>query len=266
MFNLTSLNKKEFSEYGATILKNFFSLKEIQKVEEAIDLVSKNPSPMIDIFEKDVDGNILFFNDFNNWRRIPLLKEICLDEKIGNTFKELTGSKNSFFFHDHIICKRAGATKKTPWHLDKTYFMLDGSFTASFWIPTISLSSSQSLSFAKGSHKDKRMLMPKSFNTDEHLEVDEIFTPFKEEDIEKDYQIVNWDMKKGDALVFTFYTIHSAPSCVLAEDRKALSLRVVGDDTTFDSRVKNPAPPFTQMGYKANHGDLIRESWFPRYD
>ena len=71
--------------------------------------------------------------------------------------------------------------------------------------------------------------------------------------------------EKRRCTCFTFYTIHSAPSCVLAEDRKALSLRVVGDDTTFDSRVKNPAPPFTQMGYKANHGDLIKESWFPRY-
>ena len=143
--------------------------------------------------------------------------------------------------------------------------MLDSLYTASFWIPTIDLTKDQSLSFAKGSHAERKLLMPKGFKSNNPLETDKIFLPFKEEDIEENYEIVNWDMKRGDVLVFTFYTVHSAPSCVLDKDRKALSLRLVGHDATFDSRVKNPAPPFTQMGYKAQHGDPIKPAWFPKY-
>ena len=107
--------------------------------------------------------------------------------------------------------------------------------------------------------------MPKGFNSNKHLESDDVFLPFEESEIDSNFEVINWNLKRGDVLAFTFYTIHSAPSCILENDRNALSLRLVGDNTKFDDRVKNPAPPFTQMGYKAKHGDLIKESWFPKY-
>ncbi len=263
--NLTKKNMKEFRDFGATKLESFFDENEISELEKAIHDVSINPSPMIDIFERNEKGDILFFNDFNNWRRIKSLKEFCFKSKIGQAFKFLTGSKEAYFFHDHIICKKAGATKRTPWHLDKTYFMLDGLFNASFWIPTVDLTSEQSLHFAKKSHLERKLLMPKGFNSNKHLESDEVFLPFEESEIDSNFEVINWNLKRGDVLAFTFYTIHSAPSCILENDRNALSLRLVGDNTKFDDRVKNPAPPFTQMGYKAKHGDLIKESWFPKY-
>ena len=262
---ISKKNINEFKEFGATKLENFLSEEEIVEIENAILDVSMSPSPMVDIFERDREGNTIFFNDFNNWRRVESLKEICLRPKLGSAFKELTGSSEAYFFHDHVICKKAGASMRTPWHLDKSYYMLDGLHTASFWMPTVDLSSIQSLSFAKGSHAERKLLMPKGFKSNNSLESDNVFLPFDESEIDRNYEVINWDMKKGDVLVFSFYTIHSAPSCVLDHDRKALSLRLVGDDTTFDERVKNPAPPFTQMGYKGSHGDPIRESWFPKY-
>ncbi len=262
---ISKINIEEFQQFGATKLSGFLSDLEITEIESSIDDVAEKPSPMVDIFEKDSSGKTIFFNDFNNWRRIESLKKICFNPKFGNAFKLLSGSLEAYFFHDHVICKRAGAAQRTPWHIDKTYFMLDSLYTASFWIPTIDLTKDQSLSFAKGSHAERKLLMPKGFKSNNPLETDKIFLPFKEEDIEENYEIVNWDMKRGDVLVFTFYTVHSAPSCVLDKDRKALSLRLVGHDATFDSRVKNPAPPFTQMGYKAQHGDPIKPAWFPKY-
>ena len=263
---ISEKNIQEFSDYGATKIEGFYSDDEIESIDLAIREVSKSPSPMVDIFEKDQKGNAIFFNDFNNWRRFNSLKKICFEPKLGRLFKDLTGSSEAYFFHDHIICKKAGATKKTPWHLDKSYFMLDGQYSASFWIPTVDLNSSQSLSFAKGSHKERKLLMPKGFKTNKPLESDIDFLPFDETEIDKNYEIINWDIKKGDVLAFTFYTIHSAPSADYTFDRKALSLRLVGEGTVFDGRVKNPAPPFTQMGYKSSHGDPIKETWFPRYE
>ena len=265
MSNIAEDNIREFQQFGATKLSAFFDNQEMDEIESSIEDVSRNPSPMVDIFEEDSDGNIIFFNDFNNWRRIKSLKAICLNPKFGNAFKTLSGSKDAYFYHDHIICKKAGASKRTPWHIDKTYFMLDSLYTASFWIPTIDLKRDQSLSFAKSSHLERKLLMPKGFKSNNPLETDEIFLPFEETDIDNNFEILNWDMKRGDVLVFTFYTIHSAPGCILKEDRNALSLRLVGDQATFDARVKNPAPPFTQMGYKSSHGDPIKTAWFPKY-
>jgi len=263
---VTEKNITEYRDTGATILRGFWLDSEVDAIESAIADVAMNPSPMVDIFEKDDQGNTVFFNDFNNWRRIASIKEIALNEKMGRTFCKLTGSSEAFFFHDHVICKKAGAAKRTPWHLDKSYFMVDSRFTASFWMPNIALTADQSLSFAKGSHLERKLLMPKGFKDQKALESDEAFLPFDESEVETNYEVVNWSMSRGDVAVFDFYTIHSAPSCILPYDRKALSLRLIGDNSTFDGRVKNPAPPFTQMGYKGEHGDPIRDAWFPKYN
>ncbi|MFL2693705.1 MAG: phytanoyl-CoA dioxygenase family protein [Gammaproteobacteria bacterium] len=262
---VTSNNINEFRTIGATVLSNFWSDSEVGAIDNAIDEVALNPSPMIDIFEKDDDDNTLFFNDFNNWRRIPALKEICLNSRISDAFCLLTGSSEAYFFHDHIISKKAGTSKRTPWHIDKSYFMLDSKYTASFWMPTVKLTAEQSLSFAKGSHLERKLLMPKGFKLNNSLESQDNFLPFTESDVETNFEVISWNMNRGDVLVFDFYVIHSAPSTLLAFDRKALSLRLVGDNSTFDGRVKNPAPPFTQMGYRSDHGDPIKEAWFPKY-
>lgn len=262
---VTSENITEFQDIGVTILRGFWDDLEVDAIENAVSDVAMNPSPMVDIFERDDEGNTLFFNDFNNWRRISSIKAISFKKKIGDAFCKLTGSSEAFFFHDHVICKKAGVAKRTPWHLDKSYFMVDSRFTASFWMPNIALTADQSLSFAKGSHLERKLLMPKGFKDQKALELDEAFLPFDESEVETNYEVVNWSMSRGDVAVFDFYTIHSAPSCILPYDRKALSLRLIGDNATFDGRVKNPAPPFTQMGYKGEHGDPIREAWFPKY-
>ena len=259
-------NVEEFRSVGATVLRGFWGNADMDLIDRAISDVATNPSPMVDVFERNAKGTPLFFNDFNNWRRIPSLRAICLDRRIGEAFCELTGSHNAYFFHDHVICKSAGAEKRTPWHIDKSYFMVDGEHSASFWTPTVDLSREQALTFAKGSHVARKLLMPKGFKQNEALESADDFLPFSESAVDENFDSVSWDMKRGDVVVFNFYTIHSAPSCSLPYDRKALSLRLFGDGTTFDARVKNPAPPFTQMGYKSEHGDPIKEAWFPKYD
>ena len=263
------VSEKAISEFrlsGATILRKFWSAAEMLQVETAIDEVGKRPGPMIDVFETDSDGRPLFYNDFNNWRRLSQLKQICLADKVGEAFKALTGSNDAYFFHDHVICKKAGATKATPWHLDKTYFMLDGPHTASFWTPTVPLKASESLKFAEGSHSKRMMLMARGFDSNTALESEASFQDFSDRDIESGFKAISWDMELGDVLVFDFYTVHCAPAVKFDKDRKALSLRLVGDGTTFDARVENPAPPFTKMGYKSLHGDPLDERWFPKYN
>lgn len=30
------------------------------------------------------------------------------------------------FYHEHVLIKEPGANKKTPWHVDQTYYPIDG--------------------------------------------------------------------------------------------------------------------------------------------
>ena len=258
-------NKKEFSELGATVLRQFWTAAEISKIDEVIAEVGSSPGPMMDVFESDAAGQPLFYNDFNNWRRLKRLREVCLLPKLGEAFRLLSGSKKAYFFHDHVICKRKGASKATPWHLDKSYFMLDARCTASFWTPTTSLPASQTLKFACGSHQLRELKMSRAFIDGSGLESGDHFIQCSDQEIESEFRTIAWEIQAGDVIVFDFYVLHCVPAYVSEADRKALSLRIVGDDASFDGRVRNPTPPFTRMGYKAQHGDKIDSRWFPEY-
>ena len=50
---ISEKNIQEFSDYGATKIEGFYSDDEIESIDLAIREVSKSPSPMVDIFEKD---------------------------------------------------------------------------------------------------------------------------------------------------------------------------------------------------------------------
>ena len=261
---LDQSNVEEFSRIGATCIRNFFDSQEMDMIADGISAVVSKPSPMLDIFEKNEAGEPVFFNDFNNWRRVPELKEICTSKKLGVAVAHLLQSESVYLFHDHVIIKKHESQRPTPWHIDKTYFMLDGPKTVSFWIPTEDLPENESLKFAIGSHKERKLFMPKGFSKENPLESAEVFVPFTPEQVDRDYESISWPTKRGDLLAFSYYTFHSAPTNDVTVDRNTLSIRLFGDETTFDGRVENPAPPFTRMGYKGEHGASLSERWFPK--
>ena len=86
---VTSENIIEYQDSGVTILRGFWDDLEVDAIENAVSDVAMNPSPMVDIFEKDDEGNTLFFNDFNNWRRIPSIKAISFKKKNWRRFLQV---------------------------------------------------------------------------------------------------------------------------------------------------------------------------------
>ena len=258
-------NINEFKKLGATCIRQALNSKELDLVQKAISENIRNPSPMFDSFETS-SGEPLFFNDFNNWRRIEKIKDICFSKKLATIAKSLMQANSVHLFHDHVIVKKKNSCLKTPWHIDKSYFMVDGEHTVSIWIPTHDVSKHESLIFAKGSHLGKKLYVSKDFKSNNNLEISNDFQNYTENDIKKNFQTISWEMKKGDLLAFSYYTLHMAPEIKFNYDREALSIRYFGNDTTFDGRVKNPAPPFTQIGYRGEHGDPINPRWFPEIE
>jgi len=263
---ITKQNLNEFRDFGATCIRGVLKNENLDEIEIAIDKNISNPSSMFRAFEKNDNDEFLFFNDFNNWRRIQEIKKICFNKNLALTAKRLMNSKEVRLFHDHVIIKKAGSREKTPWHADKTYFMVDGEKTVSLWVPTHDVSKDESLVFAKGSHKDRSLIMPRDFKTNSDLEHSDIFKKLDEKEILEKYETISWEVRKGDILAFSYYTLHTAPEVLFDYDRKAMSIRYFGDDTLFDARIKNPAPPFTQIGYRGEHGDKLKYNWFPEVE
>ena len=78
-----------------------------------------------------------------------------------------------------------------------------------------------------------------------------------------DYEILGWAVRPGDAIAFDYRTIHGALANTSKNNqRRAFSLRLVGDDTHFVRREGVvTSPPFP--GVTLNHGDRLAGDEFP---
>ena len=68
------------------------------------------------------------------------------------------------------------------------------------------------------------------------------------------YDIVGWAVEPGDVVAFDYRTIHGAPANTSAtSERRAFSLRLVGDDVRFVRREGIvTSPPFPQVTLENN--------------
>ena len=70
-------------------------------------------------------------------------------------------------------------------------------------------------------------------------------------DAERDnLDILGWAVEPGDAVAFTFSTIHGAPANHSPERRRVVSIRWVGDDARFVKRQGTTSPAFPDLEYE----------------
>ncbi len=63
-----------------------------------------------------------------------------------------------------------------------------------------------------------------------------------------DYEILGWELAPGDCIVFHALAVHGAPGNLSAENRRrAVSLRLTGDDARFARRDGYMSPPFPEV-------------------
>ena len=78
-----------------------------------------------------------------------------------------------------------------------------------------------------------------------------------------DYDIIGWAVSPGDAVAFASRTIHGAPAnSSKTSERRAFSLRLLGDDVKFARREGIvTSPPFKQVSL--SDGDALVGDEFP---
>ena len=77
-----------------------------------------------------------------------------------------------------------------------------------------------------------------------------------------DFQILGWDLQPGDAIAFSFLTVHGAPGNLQSgARRRAFAARYCGDDVVFAQRQGEVSPPFPDV--RLSHGDRLRGEDFP---
>ena len=67
-------------------------------------------------------------------------------------------------------------------------------------------------------------------------------------------------MEPGDAVAFTYWTVHGAPANASTERRRAFSIRFVGEDAVYAEKGAH-SPPFPDLGLEA--GEPLAGDDFP---
>ena len=251
---------QQFRDQGATVLKGAFT-DWIDVLRDGVDYNMEHPAPNARDYRTEEGGR--FLSDYCNWDRIEAYRDFIFNSPAAEIGAELMGSTSVRLFHEHVIVKTENTGMPTPWHQDLPYYCLDATQTVSIWIPLDSVPRDRTLEFVAGSHLWGKHYRPQRFdgtalNEDDGLEA----LPDIDGDRDR-YDILGWALEPGDAVAFDYRTVHGAPpNTSKTEQRRAFSLRLVGDDATFARRDGIvTSPPFDTVTLA--HGAPLDAPEFP---
>ncbi|XP_033107258.1 uncharacterized protein LOC117109121 [Anneissia japonica] len=236
---------------GCVCLRDVFSLDWIEKIKIGISTNKANPS----VYSENLlgsQGDGYYFNDYGNWRTIPEFKEFVLQSSAAEIVGQLLETEKVGFYHEHVLTKDAGTYKVTPWHMDQSYYPIDGDKVCSIWLPVDPIPLSSSLQFVKGSHRWGKWFYPRKFATSLNYQLKNSTmnnsNPKTFENVPDidggGYDILSWEVMPGDIIVFDMKTLHGAPMHTSAETpRRILSTRWLGDDAVIAERQWEVSPP-----------------------
>lgn len=250
----------QFRSTGATLLRGVFA-DWVDTLRKGVDHNMAHPALTARDYRTDEGGR--FLSDYCNWDRIAEYRDFIFQSPAARIGADLMGSDHVRLFHEHVIVKTPKTGMPTPWHQDLPYYCLDATQTVSIWIPLDAVPRDRTLEFVSGSHQWGKHFRPQRFDGTALNENDGL-EALPDIDGNRDaYEILGWALEPGDAVAFDYRTVHGAPANTSAsQQRRAFSLRLVGDDATFARREGiTTSPPFADVTLK--HGDPLDAPEFP---
>ena len=232
-----------FAADGAVCLRDVIDRYWLELLAEGVERNLASPGPR----GAYADGEARrFFQDSDNWDRIPELEEFVRRSPAAAMAGVLMGATKVNFLHDHVLVKEPGAAKATIWHQDQPYSPVDGSQFLAVWIPLDPVGRDATLEFVLGSHRWGHWYRPQRF-ADGALRADDDdrWAVLPDIDGHRGYhRVAGWALEPGDCLAFHGLMLHSAPGNVSAVDRRrAVTTRWTGDDARFRRRSGEMSPP-----------------------
>ena len=244
---------------GVVHVRQLHSEAMMKEIEAAVQENLEKPSPFGHEMKSDKGS---FFMDFNNWRRLSKVENICKKKNVIDLILSLTNSTSCWLFHDHLLVK-SGFAPATPWHHDRPYYCVKGDLNLSVWTPTKDVGEKDGMVFLKGSHKSNCLYAPSSFRTGKNIELKQGYELI-DDILLNSYEHLSFEMKRGDALIFFNTTIHGANEHKSPFKRQSLSVRYLVGDPKLTKKFINATPPFDRMGLALEENGAIPENYFPR--
>lgn len=247
-----------FQTDGVVLLPGEFT-EWVEPLRAGLQRNLENPGEYAFPSESIADGEAgRFFDSYCNWQRIPEYLAFVLTSKAASMAAEFMGSPSAQLFHEHAFAKEAGTQKATPWHQDLPYYCVDGQQTVSIYVALDDIAADTAVGFAIGSHHGD-LYRPRAFVDGANYESADATMSSVPEAMSG--PLLNSSLSSGDALLFSFRTLHGSGSAEIAGRRRAFSTRWLGGDVTYCERQGETSPPLNDLGLQP--GDPLRDDWFP---
>lgn len=197
-------------------------------------------------------------------------REFVFNSPAGELIGQVIGANEVRFFLDAIFMKEPGVKTSTYWHADQSAWPTEGEHVPTMWMPLLPVDRKlSSLEFVAGSHHDKRLPWPNTYNAkilgrpDDRLE----YVDFETRRDDPSVRFLAFDMEPGDALIIHPRTYHGGgPNLHPTQPRIAFSTRWFGDDVTWDPRpecINIPGIPrhAMQRGDRPSQDDILPVVW-----
>ena len=251
-----------FQQDGVVLLQGMFS-DWIERLREGVEFNLGNPGPWGREYLDD-DQNGRFFGDYCNWDRIDEYRSFMWDSPAAEIAADLMRSDTARIFHEHVLVKEPGTDKITPWHHDQPYYCVDGRQNCSLWIPLDPVTRETCPQFVAGSHCWERWFLPRKFSGIDYDHDDSRLESMPDIDASRqDYDIRHWELTPGDAIAFSFLTVHGAPANLSPNRRRGFAARWLGDDAVYARRSGEISPPFPGLEQRLQPGQPLDAAEFP---
>jgi ectoine hydroxylase-related dioxygenase (phytanoyl-CoA dioxygenase family) len=171
-------------------------------------------------------------------RRVEPMRRLVFESPLGAVAAQVLESESIRFFYDEIFAKAPRSSEETLWHTDRAGWPARGRKIPSIWIPLTPIVPENCLECIAGSHFEdvlywnftpnaRQMQRPQgrpSYPDCEPLRGD------------PNVRFLRWSMEPGDVLFVHPWTLHYSAGNPTDGWRIALSIRVFGDDVTWDPR------------------------------
>lgn len=204
-----------------------------------------------------------FFDNYCNWPLVPEYRDFVFHSPAASLAGQAMRSRVAQLFHDHAFVKEPGTRRATPFHQDLPYYCVSGEQSASVYVALDGVDEEVSVQYVRGSHRWPALYRPKVFLDGEDFNAeDPALRPMPDLLARRDeYDLVGWSLRAGDAVLFSFRTVHGTGGGLVRARRRAFSTRWLGDDVRYAERPGETSPHYAGIGLET--GDRMREDWFP---
>ncbi|KAL1515557.1 hypothetical protein AB1Y20_002177 [Prymnesium parvum] len=234
---------ERFRADGAIVVPSLLPPEWLDALREGVERNLANPGPLCDEHAAAQGTGGRFHDDQFLWMRHPEFKHFVWHSGAAAIAARALGSASAHIFYDQLMVKEPGTVAPTPWHNDTSYWQLKGEQICSIWVALDDVPAERGLGYVKGSHKWGLRHAITNFSGAAHSERNvytdagqlEPVPDIAAGEASGEYEVLRWDMKAGDALIFASAAMHGAPGNASSSGarRRGYATRWCGDDVTF---------------------------------